>query len=46
MSENTIQSDEVRSAVRQRYGQIARDFDKTAASCCGLLPLRIFCEIG
>ena len=35
MSENTIQSEEIRSAVRQRYGQIARDFDQTAASCCG-----------
>jgi len=30
-----IQSEEIRSSVRQRYGQIARDFDKTAASCCG-----------
>jgi arsenite methyltransferase len=35
MSENRIQSEEIRSAVRQRYGQIARDFDQTAASCCG-----------
>jgi SAM-dependent methyltransferase len=35
MSEKTIQSEEVRGAVRQRYGQIARDFDETAASCCG-----------
>jgi arsenite methyltransferase len=35
MSENTIQPEEVRTAVRQRYGQIVRDFDKGAASCCG-----------
>ena len=35
MSEKMIQSEEIRGAVRQRYGQIARDFDQTAASCCG-----------
>jgi arsenite methyltransferase len=35
MSEKTIQSEEVRGAVRQRYGQIARDFDTGDASCCG-----------
>jgi arsenite methyltransferase len=35
MSENTIQPEEVRTAVRQRYGQIVRDFDKGATSCCG-----------
>jgi ubiquinone/menaquinone biosynthesis C-methylase UbiE len=35
MSEKTIQSEEIRGAVRQRYGQIARDFDGAAASCCG-----------
>jgi ubiquinone/menaquinone biosynthesis C-methylase UbiE len=35
MSEKTIQSKEIRGAVRQRYGQIARDFDGAAASCCG-----------
>jgi arsenite methyltransferase len=35
MSENTVQPEEVRTAVRQRYGQIVRDFDKGAASCCG-----------
>ncbi len=34
MSENTIQSEQVRAAVRQHYGQIARDFEG-AASCCG-----------
>jgi arsenite methyltransferase len=35
MSENTLQAGEIRSAVRQRYGQIARDFDNTTASPCG-----------
>ena len=35
MTSNTIQSEEIRSAVRQQYGQIARDFGNTAASCCG-----------
>jgi arsenite methyltransferase len=34
MSENTIQPEEVRTAVRQRYGQIARDYDQGAAGCC------------
>jgi len=34
MSENTVPPEEVRSAVRQHYGQIARDFDQGAASCC------------
>ena len=35
MTNNTIQSEEIRSAVRQQYGQIARDFGNTPASCCG-----------
>lgn len=35
MSEKTIQSEEIRGAVRQRYGQIARDFAGATASCCG-----------
>lgn len=35
MSENAIQPEEVRTAVRQRYGQIVRDFDKRPNSCCG-----------
>lgn len=35
MSEKTIQADEIRGAVRERYGQIARDFQGTTASCCG-----------
>jgi arsenite methyltransferase len=35
MSENMVQPEEVRTAVRQRYGQIVRDFDKGPASCCG-----------
>lgn len=35
MTEATIQSDEIRNAVRERYGQIAREFDGLAASCCG-----------
>jgi arsenite methyltransferase len=35
MSEKTIQSEEVRRAVRQRYGQIAREFEGMSASCCG-----------
>jgi arsenite methyltransferase len=35
MSENTIQPEEIRSAVRQWYGQIARDFGKGSTSCCG-----------
>ena len=34
MSENTIQSGEIHSAVRQRYGQIARDFAKGSSGCC------------
>lgn len=34
MSKNTVQSEEIRGAVRDRYGQIARDFTGTAASCC------------
>jgi hypothetical protein len=34
MTDKTAQPDEIRSAVRQRYGQIAREFDGTAASCC------------
>jgi arsenite methyltransferase len=34
MSENTIQSEEIRSAVRQRYGQIARDFATGSSGCC------------
>jgi SAM-dependent methyltransferase len=35
MTEKAIQPEDIRSAVRQRYGQIAREFDGTAASCCG-----------
>jgi SAM-dependent methyltransferase len=35
MTEKTIQAEEIRKAVRQQYGQIAREFDGTAASCCG-----------
>jgi len=35
MSEMTVESKDVRRAVRQQYGQIARDFGGTAASCCG-----------
>ena len=35
MTEKTIQPEQIRSAVRQRYGQIARDFDGVSASCCG-----------
>ena len=35
MSEKTNQSEKIRGAVRQRYGQIARDFEGRAASCCG-----------
>jgi len=35
MPEKTTQSEEIRGAVRQRYGQIARDFEGSAASCCG-----------
>jgi len=35
MSENTLQSEEVRGAVRGHYGQIARDFGERSASCCG-----------
>ena len=35
MSENTVQSEKVRSAVRERYGQIAREFDNAGSSCCG-----------
>ena len=36
MTEKTIQPEEIRSAVRRQYGQIAREFDRTAVSCgCG-----------
>jgi ubiquinone/menaquinone biosynthesis C-methylase UbiE len=35
VSEKTIQSEGIRGAVRQQYGQIARDFKGAAASCCG-----------
>ena len=35
MTEQTIRPEEIRSSIRQRYGQIAREFDGTAASCCG-----------
>jgi hypothetical protein len=35
MTEKANQAEEIRKAVRQHYGQIARDFDGTAASCCG-----------
>ena len=35
MSEKTTHPEEIHSAVRQRYGQIARDFEGTGASCCG-----------
>ncbi len=36
MTENTVQAEEIRSAVRQRYGQFARDFAPAAgSSCCG-----------
>jgi arsenite methyltransferase len=35
MTENAAQSDKVRSAVRERYGQIAREFDGAETSCCG-----------
>jgi SAM-dependent methyltransferase len=35
MTENTIQPEQIRKAVRQRYGQIAREFDGASASCCG-----------
>jgi arsenite methyltransferase len=35
MSEKTTQSEDIRGAVRQRYGQIARDHEDGAASCCG-----------
>jgi len=35
MGENTGQSEKVRSAVRERYGQIAREFDGAGSSCCG-----------
>ncbi|MFQ5857173.1 MAG: methyltransferase domain-containing protein, partial [Anaerolineae bacterium] len=35
MTEKAIQPEDIRSAVRQRYGQIARDFDGLSASCCG-----------
>lgn len=35
MSEKVIHPEEVRSSVRQRYGQIARDFEGASASCCG-----------
>jgi SAM-dependent methyltransferase len=35
MSEKTTQSEKIRGAVRQRYGQIAREFEGMSASCCG-----------
>jgi arsenite methyltransferase len=35
MSEDTAQSEKVRSAVRKHYGQIAREFDGAETSCCG-----------
>lgn len=36
MIKNTIQPEEIHSAVRQEYGQIAREFDRTAVGCgCG-----------
>jgi arsenite methyltransferase len=35
MSENTAQSEKVRSAVRKHYGEIAREFDGAETSCCG-----------
>jgi arsenite methyltransferase len=35
VSEKTIQPEDVREAVRQRYGQIARDHEESTASCCG-----------
>ncbi len=35
MSEKTIQSEDIRGAVRQRYGQIARNHEESAAGCCG-----------
>ncbi len=34
MNAETTHPDEIRNAVRQRYAQIARDFDGNAASCC------------
>ena len=41
MTEQTIQDETIHSAVRQQYGQIARDFDSTAVGCgcgCGCGP--------
>ena len=35
MTEKTIQPEQIRSAVRQQYGQIAREFGAASASCCG-----------
>ena len=35
MAEVMVQDNEIRSAVRERYGKIAREFDKNASSCCG-----------
>ena len=35
MSEQTVQDEKVRNAVRQHYGEIARQFEGTSASCCG-----------
>jgi SAM-dependent methyltransferase len=36
MSDSITRTEEIRSAVRQRYGRIARDFDAgQGASCCG-----------
>jgi arsenite methyltransferase len=49
MAENTIQADEIRGAVRERYGQIAQEFDGQSASCCGggqqdLAPVQLLYE--
>ena len=39
MTEQTIQAETIHSAVRQQYGQIARDFGGTAVGCgCGCGP--------
>jgi arsenite methyltransferase len=35
MDEKVIRPDEIRSAVRQRYGQIAREHSEPTGSCCG-----------
>jgi arsenite methyltransferase len=34
MTENTVQAEEIRSAVRQQYGQFAREFGQAAGSGC------------